>query len=86
MIIESKVGSKGELFLTKEIRKKLGLKPGDIIFFEIKEDKLIVHKVPDLLEFLKEPPIGEPETPEEIEKDLENYFSTQLKKSVENDE
>jgi len=86
MIIESKVGSKGELFLTKVIRKKLGWKPGDVIFFEIKGDKLIVQKVPDLLEFLKQPPIGEPETPEEIENDLENFFSIQLRKSVENNE
>jgi len=86
MIIESKVGSKGELFLTKEIRKKLGWNPGDTIFFEIKDDKLIIHKVPVLLEFLEEPLIGEPETPEEIENDIENFFSIQLKKSVENNE
>jgi len=30
--------------------------------------------------------MGEPETPEEIENDLENFFSIQLKKSVENNE
>ncbi|MBD3188364.1 hypothetical protein GF325_16130 [Candidatus Bathyarchaeota archaeon] len=82
MIVESKVGSKGELFLTKEIREKLGLKPGDKIYFEVKNEKLQVWRIPDLLEILELPSIGKPETPEEIEKDLEQFFKAQEMESV----
>ncbi|MHA1650645.1 MAG: AbrB/MazE/SpoVT family DNA-binding domain-containing protein [Candidatus Helarchaeota archaeon] len=78
MIVESKVGSKGELFLTKNIRKALGWKPGDTIFFEVRENELIVQRVPDLLELLEKPLLREPESPDEIEKELEQFFTIQL--------
>ncbi|TFG04876.1 MAG: AbrB/MazE/SpoVT family DNA-binding domain-containing protein [Promethearchaeota archaeon] len=81
MIVESRVGSKGELFLTKEIREKLGLNPGDTIFLEIKNNELIIRRTPDLLELLEAPVLGDPETPEKIEHDLENFLNIQLQKS-----
>ncbi len=82
MIVESKVGSKGELFLTKEIRDTLKLKAGDKVFFEVQDNILIVRRVPDLLEVLEEPTLGIPETPDEIERDLEQFFKTQQMESV----
>jgi AbrB family looped-hinge helix DNA binding protein len=86
MIVESKVGSKGELFLTKDIRDLLGLKPGDTIFLEIKNNELTVRRIPDLLELLEKPLLGNPESPEKIEQDLENFFNIQLQKSADDNE
>jgi len=86
MIVESKVGSKGELFLTKDIRDLLGLKPGDTIFLEVKNNELIVKRIPDLLELLEKPLLGEPESPEEIERDIETFFDLQYQKSDDDNE
>ena len=82
MIVESRVGSKGELFLTKEIRETMGLNAGDKIFFEVRDDTLTVRRVPDLLEILNKPTIGTTETPQEIENDLEHFFKVQEQESV----
>ncbi len=71
MIVETQIGSMGELFLSEQIRDSLGLKLGDRIYLEVQDEKPIVRKGPDLLELLKKPRIGKPETPEEIERDLE---------------
>jgi len=81
MIVESKVGSKGELFLTKDIREKLSWNPGDPIFFEVKNNELIIRRIPDLLELLEKPALGNPESPEEIEQELEQIFKFQMNKS-----
>jgi len=83
MIVESRVGSKGELFLTKEIRDRLNLKPGDRICFEIKDEILTVRKVSDLLDLLKDPSIGKPETPEAIEHDLKSMQDDAYQRSTE---
>ena len=53
---ESRVGSKGELFLPKEIREKLGLKPDTKVIYKIENGRLIVEPVPSLEELLSEPP------------------------------
>ncbi|OLS14991.1 MAG: hypothetical protein RBG13Loki_1309 [Promethearchaeota archaeon CR_4] len=81
MIVETQVGSKGELFLSKQIRDSLGLKPGDRIYLEVTEGKIIVRKVPDLIELLKMPRIGKSETPEEIERDIEEMNRFQYETS-----
>ena len=72
MLIESHVGSKGELFLPKHLRQTLGFNPGDKIYFDVKDGTLIVRKVKDLLELLDMHPLGDPQYPEEIERDLED--------------
>lgn len=51
-----KVGSKGEIFPPKEIRKKLGLKPDQPISMTIQDDKLIIKKIYSIEEILKTPP------------------------------
>jgi bifunctional DNA-binding transcriptional regulator/antitoxin component of YhaV-PrlF toxin-antitoxin module len=53
---KSRVGSKGELFPPKEIRKKLGLKTHTKVIYKIESGKLIVEPVPTLEEVLKESP------------------------------
>jgi len=56
MIIEGRVGSKGELFPPKKIREKLGLKPNMKIIYRIERGRLIVEPIPSLEDVLKEPP------------------------------
>jgi AbrB family looped-hinge helix DNA binding protein len=56
---ESRVGSKGELFPPKEVRKKLGLKAHTKVIYKIESGKLIVEPVPTLEEALKESPAVE---------------------------
>lgn len=67
-----KVGSKGELFLPKNIREKLGLKPGDKLLLKVSDNGLIIQKVPDLLEMLELPPISNLQTVDEIEMELDD--------------
>jgi bifunctional DNA-binding transcriptional regulator/antitoxin component of YhaV-PrlF toxin-antitoxin module len=56
---KSRVGSKGELFPPKEIRKKLGLKTHTKVIYKIESGKLIVEPIPTLEEVLKESPTVE---------------------------
>ena len=53
---ESRVGSKGELFLPKEIREKLGLRARTKIIYKIESGRLIVEPVPSLKEVLQKKP------------------------------
>jgi bifunctional DNA-binding transcriptional regulator/antitoxin component of YhaV-PrlF toxin-antitoxin module len=53
------VSSKGELFPSKEIRKKLGLKTHTRVIHKIESGKLIVEPIPTLEEVLKESPTVE---------------------------
>ena len=53
---KSRVGSKGELFPPKEIRRRLGLKPHVKVIYKIEGGRLVVEPVPSLEEVLKEPP------------------------------
>ncbi|HMF32178.1 MAG TPA: AbrB/MazE/SpoVT family DNA-binding domain-containing protein [Candidatus Lokiarchaeia archaeon] len=86
MIVESRVGSKGELFLPKNLRKLLDFEPGDRIFFEVQGDILKIRKVPDLLDLLKLPRLGQPATPEEIEQEIEQMNEEQFKMSTDENE
>ena len=52
---KGKVGSKGEIFPPKEIREKLGLRPGTVIDIKVEDDRLIVRPVPKVKDLLKEP-------------------------------
>lgn len=51
---KSRVGSKGEIFLTKEIRKKLGLRPGTEIDIKVDDGKLIARAIPKVKDLLRE--------------------------------
>jgi bifunctional DNA-binding transcriptional regulator/antitoxin component of YhaV-PrlF toxin-antitoxin module len=56
---ESRVGSKGELFPPKEIRKKLGLTAHTKIIYKIEQGRLVIEPVPTLEEVLSEAPCVE---------------------------
>jgi len=73
VIIEGRVGSKGELFPPKEIREKLGLKPHTKVIYRVEEGRLIVEPIPSLEEVLKEPP--------EVEITLEEFYEFRRKLS-----
>jgi AbrB family looped-hinge helix DNA binding protein len=51
-----KIGSKGEIFPPKEIRKKLGFEPDQPIILYVNKDQLIIRKVYSIEEILKSPP------------------------------
>ncbi|RLE63604.1 MAG: AbrB/MazE/SpoVT family DNA-binding domain-containing protein [Thermoprotei archaeon] len=59
MIIEGRVGSKGELFPPKKIREKLGLKPHMKVIYRVEGGRLLVEPIPSLEDVLEEPPAVE---------------------------
>lgn len=52
--VESRVGSKGELFPPKEIREKLGLTPNTRILYRVQDGRLIIEPVPSLEELMSQ--------------------------------
>ena len=56
MVLEGRVGSKGELFPPKEVREKLGLHPHMKVLYKVEGGRLVVEPVPSLEEVLSEPP------------------------------
>jgi len=59
LVLESRVGSKGELFPPKEVREALGLRPHVKVLYKVEEGRLLVEPVPSLEQVLKEPPVVE---------------------------
>lgn len=55
MIIESRIGSKGEVFIPKKIREKFGLKPHMKVIYRIEGDRIVIEPIPSLEDVLKEP-------------------------------
>ena len=51
---QSRVGSKGELFPSKEIREKLKLNAHTKVTYKIEAGRLIVEPIPSLKEVLEE--------------------------------
>jgi hypothetical protein len=51
---QSRVGSKGELFPSKEIREKLKLNAHTKVIYKIEAGRLIVEPIPSLKEVLEE--------------------------------
>ena len=51
---QSRVGSKGELFPSKEIREKLNLNAHTKVIYKIEAGRLIVEPIPSLKEVLEE--------------------------------
>ncbi len=53
---ESRVGSKGELFLPKKIREELGLRPHTKVIYKVEGNRLVVEPIPSLEDVLKKQP------------------------------
>jgi AbrB family looped-hinge helix DNA binding protein len=45
MAVVSKVSSKNQVTLPKEVRDRLGIGPGDTVLYDIVDEKVILHKV-----------------------------------------
>ena len=61
-----RVGKKGEIYTTREIREKTGIKPGGRVRARIEEGRLVLENMPSLEELLSDT-IAELD-PEEAEK------------------
>ena len=61
-----KVGKKGEIYTTKEIREKIGIKEGSSVVAYIIDGMLIIEPIPDINEKIKRCVIKL--SPEEIER------------------
>jgi bifunctional DNA-binding transcriptional regulator/antitoxin component of YhaV-PrlF toxin-antitoxin module len=67
--VEVKVGKRGEIYTTREIREKIGLIVGGKAMVRIDGGKLIIEPKPTALSLLEKPRIGaKPVTPEEMSK------------------
>lgn len=55
--VESRVGSKGELFPPKKIREKLGLRPHTKVLYRIDNGRLVVEPIPSLEELMSKEPL-----------------------------
>ncbi len=84
--IHSHLGSKGELYLPKRIREKLGLKPSADVVYIIKNNKLEVeksrNKVQNVIAVLKRPKVASI-THNEFEKWSENWQNKLFEKTKE---
>ena len=61
-----KVGKKGEIYTSKELREKTGIKPGGLVKATVEGRKLIIEAIPSIEDLVKE--IVMELTPEEAER------------------
>ncbi|MBS7634241.1 hypothetical protein KEJ34_01910 [Candidatus Bathyarchaeota archaeon] len=67
--IEVKIGKRGEIYTTREIRERTGLVAGGKAIARIDDGKLIIQSKPSALSLLEKPRIdAKPVTPEEMSK------------------
>jgi bifunctional DNA-binding transcriptional regulator/antitoxin component of YhaV-PrlF toxin-antitoxin module len=81
MIDEAIVGKKGEILPKKSLREMMGLMPGDKVYIEAYEDKMILRKVYSIDEIYDLPYIDHG-TPEQIEEDIDNEATIQEEQIV----
>jgi bifunctional DNA-binding transcriptional regulator/antitoxin component of YhaV-PrlF toxin-antitoxin module len=64
---ELSVGMRGEIYTTKEMRKKVGLKPGEKAIATIENGKLVIEPKPSAASLLRKPRVNAPPLdPEEL--------------------
>jgi len=62
-----KVGRRGEIYTTKEVRAIVGIKEGGLVRAVVEKGRLIIEPIPSIEEILREPPLLEL-TPSEAER------------------
>ncbi len=82
MAIQLKIGSKGELFLPKKLRKEMKLHPGDLILIERNENIMTIRKTEDFAELFLDPPLTGKQTPKEIEDEINKMQKKQIESSI----
>ena len=83
MVIELKVGSKGELFLPTKIRKIMNIQPGDKIIVEMVDDSMVIRKIDDLIDLFMETPLSQLQKPDEIENEIKTMQEKQISHALE---
>ena len=64
---ELSVGMRGEIYTTKEIRKRVGLEPGEKAVATVEKGKLVIEPKPSAASLLKKPRVDAPPLdPEEL--------------------
>jgi AbrB family looped-hinge helix DNA binding protein len=63
---ELSVGKRGEIYTTKEIREKLGLRPGEKALAHVEDNKLIIEPKPSALSLLRRERLGDALDPQEM--------------------
>lgn len=48
-MISTRIGKKGQVVIPKEIREKLGVKPGDIIVFKMEGERIFLEAIGEKL-------------------------------------
>ena len=61
-----KVGKKGEIYTSKELREKTGIRPGGLVKATVEGRKLIIEPIPGIEDLVKEAVVEL--TPEEAER------------------
>jgi len=65
--VELKIGRRGEIYTTREVREKIGLVAGEKAIAGVEGDKLIIRPKPTALSLLEKPRVNiKPVTPEEL--------------------
>lgn len=65
--VELKIGRRGEIYTTSEVRKKVGLIAGEKAIAGVEGDKLVIRPKPTALSLLEKPRVNvKPVTPEEL--------------------
>lgn len=86
MILTSKITSKGQITLPKEVRKLLNVQEGNVIVFEKENDKIVIKPAKTLRDFkglLKG--VNKKENFDEIRKNAKKYAGkrvTQVTKNI----
>ena len=65
--VELRIGRRGEIYTTREVRKKIGLVAGEKVIAGVEGDKLVIRPKPSALSLLEKPRVNiKPVTPEEL--------------------
>ena len=77
---ELSVGMRGEIYTTKEIRKRVGLEPGEKAVATVEKGKLVIEPKPSAASLLRKPRVDapplDPEELSQLRRDLADKIET----------